>query len=115
YLETAQVTRGSDVIRALKQVGADHILFGTDATYYGRNHYSKYAAMLKELKQVATPEQFQKIIHDNAAKLFRLPGEDNKSTEGTNGNSSQDIGCIVIPVIHGADAKQNHKRCEHEG
>ncbi|MEW6732992.1 MAG: TatD family hydrolase [Acidobacteriota bacterium] len=71
YLETAQ-TEAEDVINAVKQVGAEQLLFGTDATYYGRYHYQHYLPMLRALKQAVSASEFELITHGNAVRLFHL-------------------------------------------
>jgi predicted TIM-barrel fold metal-dependent hydrolase len=71
YLETSQADPKA-VLQALAVVGADRILFGTDATYYGAHHYEKYAAMVEELQRNLKQDEFVKVVHQNAMKLFRL-------------------------------------------
>lgn len=71
YLETAQCDADS-VLRAVRTVGADHVLFGSDATYYGRDHYLHYSAMLETLRKDLSPKEFALVTHGNAERLFRL-------------------------------------------
>lgn len=71
YLETAQV-KPEDVLTMIQKVGADHVLFGTDATYYGEDHYGHYQEMIDLLQAKLSPEDFEKVTHTNAALLFRL-------------------------------------------
>ncbi len=71
YLETSQAEPDA-VLQAFAAVGADRILFGTDATYYGGKHYEKYAAMVEALQRNLKQDDFAKIIRLNAMKLFRL-------------------------------------------
>jgi predicted TIM-barrel fold metal-dependent hydrolase len=75
YLETAQAQEQA-VIKAIRAAGADRVLFGSDATYYGRYHYRSYAAMLRAVKQAIPSGDFEKFIRGNALKLFRI--EDKK-------------------------------------
>ncbi len=72
YLETSQADPVA-VLQAVAEVGADRILFGTDATYYGREHYEKYLIMVGQLQQKLQKSDFDKIMQTNATKLFRLP------------------------------------------
>jgi predicted TIM-barrel fold metal-dependent hydrolase len=71
YLETAQSDADS-VLKSVEAVGADRIVFGTDATYFGRNHYEYYIPILQALKKALPAADYKRIIHDNAVQLFRL-------------------------------------------
>jgi Predicted metal-dependent hydrolase of the TIM-barrel fold len=71
YLETAQVEPDA-VLQAIKELGSDAILFGTDATYYGREHYSKYEKLLQALRKNLSPEDYYKVTAGNAIRLFQL-------------------------------------------
>lgn len=86
YLETAQATQDA-VIRAIKEVGADRVVFGTDATYFGRYHYQYYAPILKAVKAAVPAADFRHYIHDNAVELFHLTEKSPEKTEtkSTNG------------------------------
>ena len=69
YLETAQMDPAS-VLSVLAAVGPDRVLFGTDATYYGRRHYETYRPLLEALRSHGA---LRKVAHENAVRLFRLP------------------------------------------
>jgi uncharacterized protein len=71
YLETAQAEPEA-VLQAVRTVGADRVLFGTDATYYGKLHYEKYVPMIELLRRELAPEEFRKVIRGNAQRLFKL-------------------------------------------
>lgn len=71
YLETAQVDTDS-VLTAIRTVGSDHVLFGTDACYYGKNHYASYQKLIEVLKSELTKEDAEKVLGGNAKKLFKL-------------------------------------------
>lgn len=71
YLETSQADPAA-VLQAAAAVGADRILFGTDATYYGQAHYEKYLPLVDLLRQKLPQSDFDKIMHANAAALFHL-------------------------------------------
>jgi len=71
YLETAQADPDS-VLSAVRELGSSFILFGTDATYYGRDHYAKYQTLIDLLKQELSPEDFVKIVRGNAEAMFHL-------------------------------------------
>jgi uncharacterized protein len=69
YLETSQVDPNS-VLKAIQTVGADHVLFGTDACYYGKNHYASYQKLIEVLKGELKKEDAEKVLSGNAKKLF---------------------------------------------
>lgn len=75
YLDTAQVPV-EVVLDALERVGPDRILFGTDATYYGRGHYERYRALRAALAGMLEPAELCAILSRNARTLFRLTHED---------------------------------------
>ncbi len=71
YLGTAQADPHF-VLAAVKELGADRVLFGTDATYYGQNHYEEYTDFVKLLHENLSESDFAKVMHGNAIKLFRF-------------------------------------------
>lgn len=71
YLETAQADPAA-VIKAVKELGAEKVLFGTDATYYGKGHYTKYEPLLKALKAGLNATEYEMVTRLNAIKLFKL-------------------------------------------
>ncbi|MCS6885099.1 MAG: amidohydrolase family protein [Acidobacteriota bacterium] len=81
YLDTSQVDMASLQL-ALDQVGADRILFGSDATYFGKQHYEFYVNVVGAIKVSVTENDFRKVIRENALKLFKIASE-NVQTEPT--------------------------------
>jgi uncharacterized protein len=71
YLETSQADPAA-VMQAIKELGSERVLFGTDATYYGKEHYEKYEVMMTRLKNELSAEDFAKVVRGNAERLFRL-------------------------------------------
>ncbi len=71
YLETSQADPTA-VLQAISAAGAGRVLFGTDATYYGQEHYEKYSAMIGHLEKNLPKSDFDKVVRENAKKLFRL-------------------------------------------
>lgn len=71
YLETAQADPNA-VLQAIKTLGSARVLFGTDATYYGKTHYEKYETMLTRLKNELPADDFAKVVRGNAERLFKL-------------------------------------------
>ncbi|MEK7728249.1 MAG: amidohydrolase family protein, partial [candidate division KSB1 bacterium] len=71
YLETSQADPQA-VLLAIKTLGAERVLFGTDATYYGEKHYEQYIAMTELLQKELRAEDFAKVTRENAKRLFKL-------------------------------------------
>jgi predicted TIM-barrel fold metal-dependent hydrolase len=71
YLETSQVDPDS-ALKAIRTVGSYHVLFGTDACYYGKNHYASYEKLIDVLKSELTKEGAEKVLRGNAKRLFKL-------------------------------------------
>ncbi len=71
YLETAQVGV-DDMMRGIKLVGVDRMLFGTDATYFGKEHYKHYEPHIERLRKELSSEGFAKVVRGNAERLFPL-------------------------------------------
>lgn len=71
YLGTAQALP-TVVLKAVRALGADRVLLGTDATYYGRDHYASYAGLMLRLKKDLSARDFNKVVRENAKQLFGL-------------------------------------------
>lgn len=71
HLETAQADPAA-VLEAVERVGADRVLFGTDATYFGRHHYEEYRTMLERMRHALGADDRRRILYENALSLFRL-------------------------------------------
>lgn len=71
YLETAQADPDA-VLQAVRELGSERVLFGTDATYYGKEHYSHYEKLIQKLREELPPHDFANIVHNNAQRLFKL-------------------------------------------
>jgi hypothetical protein len=83
YLETSWC-RSHVVIQLVGEVGADRVLFGSDASIDGPSHYCRhppnvegretYNDGLIELVSALGPETSRAVMGDNARRLFRLNG-----------------------------------------
>jgi uncharacterized protein len=73
YLETAQ-TPAEWIVEAVRRLGQDRVLFGTDATYYGAAHFESYAPIVSRLRQELPPPALAAVMGGNARRLFRLEG-----------------------------------------
>lgn len=71
YLETAQADPQM-VVQAVRELGAERVLFGSDATYYGDKHYEEYRGLIETLKDSLSEEEFELVIRGNAKSLFRI-------------------------------------------
>ncbi len=79
YGDTAWVPVKSTV-KAIKECGAEKILFGTDNTIDGvdtlamnpKGERSLYQQYFNELKEMITEEEYEKLMYKNSIKLFKL-------------------------------------------
>jgi predicted TIM-barrel fold metal-dependent hydrolase len=71
YLETAQADPAA-VLSAVRALGPERVLFGTDATYFGRHHYLRYRALLERLAGALDRRSYELVSHGNAERLFSL-------------------------------------------
>jgi predicted TIM-barrel fold metal-dependent hydrolase len=71
WLETAQLPPGR-AVEAVERVGAARVLFGTDATYFGRGHYACYDAQRQALARALSSRELAMVMAGNARTLFRL-------------------------------------------
>ncbi|TVP50278.1 MAG: hypothetical protein EA350_00755, partial [Gemmatimonadales bacterium] len=71
WLETAQLPPAA-ALEAVERVGAGRVLFGTDATFFGRGHYARYRPLLEALAAALSPADLARVTHENARALFRL-------------------------------------------
>ena len=71
YLCTGRATV-DDVLAAVGSAGAERILYGSDAVCLGAEHAEHSRLLLEQLKGALPPEAFEKVVGENAARLFRL-------------------------------------------
>ena len=71
YLGTAQADPAA-VVRAVTELGADRVVFGTDAVYYGAEHYEHYEPMIEALDEALSKEDLALVLGGNARRLFGL-------------------------------------------
>ena len=71
YLETSQCSVDA-VLAAIKRVGVKRVLFGTDATYFGKDHYQHYQELVNRLKQELSPADFALVMRENSLRIFPL-------------------------------------------
>lgn len=72
YLETAQADPAA-VVAAVRALGPERVLFGSDATYYGRHHYQRVRELLALLREKLDPRAYALVTSGNAIALFSLP------------------------------------------
>lgn len=71
YVDTSQAD--ADGIRtAIQTLGADRVLFGTDALRHGDAHIPRTIALLDELRKTVPASDFELVAGGNAARLFGL-------------------------------------------
>jgi uncharacterized protein (TIGR03086 family) len=83
YLETSWC-RSAEVLRLIDEVGADRVLFGSDAAVDGPVHFVRsppniemvenYNESLLILARQLPPETTRALLAENTRRLFRLPG-----------------------------------------
>lgn len=71
FLETSQAAPEA-VLRGIRAVGSAGVLFGTDATYYGRDHYASYRGLLRALDGALDAADRARILRENARRIFPL-------------------------------------------
>ena len=74
YLETAQV-EAEAALEMVRRVGAARVVFGTDATYFGAEHYRHYTELVKLLNAKLPAADFRLVMSGNAERLFHLEGQ----------------------------------------
>lgn len=70
WLETAQLPPEAALL-AVERVGSGRVLFGTDATFYGRGHYRRYEPLMEAILTL-DPGAARAILRENALTLFGL-------------------------------------------
>jgi hypothetical protein len=73
WLETAQLPP-ERAVEAVERVGPGRVLFGTDATFFGRGHYARYEPQLEALARALGAADLARVLGGNARSLFRLDG-----------------------------------------
>jgi len=71
FLETSQADPPA-VLKAVNELGSTRVLFGSDATYYGADHYKNYIVLVEALRNELNPEDFANVMYRNAERLFRI-------------------------------------------
>ena len=71
YLETSQADPQA-VLSAITELGSKRVLFGSDATYFGTDHYQHYHALIENLRDQLSKAELADVLHRNAERLFRL-------------------------------------------
>ncbi|MBT9558421.1 MAG: amidohydrolase family protein [Myxococcales bacterium] len=71
YLETSSAS-AEDILAAIRQVGAERVLFGSDVPYFGALHYAIYGSILETLRSALPPAEYALVTHGNAQRLLGL-------------------------------------------
>jgi len=81
YLDTSHAD--ADGVRlAVRSLGAQYVLFGSDALSYGDAHLPRHIALLDELRKTLPSNEFKQVAGENAVRLFRLPVPGGQSKRG---------------------------------
>ena len=73
-LNTAHSTE-REITIAVRTVGPERVLFGTNAPAYGDSHVPRHIALLDELRRDLPQANFQQVASANAARVFGLWGK----------------------------------------
>ena len=71
YVDTSHAG-AAEVRAAVEALGAERVLYGTNALSFGDSHVPRHIALLEELRGLLPGGQFQQVTADNAMQLFRL-------------------------------------------
>ena len=71
YLDTSHASV-EEICMAVRVVGAERVLFGTDAPSYADAHIPRHIALLSELRQALDTDVQRRLFGGNAAQLFGL-------------------------------------------
>lgn len=71
YLDTSHAD-GNGVRTAVRALGAERVVYGTDALRHGESHVPRHIALLDELRKSLAAEEFRLVAGANAARLFGL-------------------------------------------
>jgi predicted TIM-barrel fold metal-dependent hydrolase len=71
YLETSQAHPDA-VIHAIQELGSNRVLYGSDASYYGKNHYERYSSLIERMLKELKADEVNDVVHGNARRIFRL-------------------------------------------
>ncbi len=69
YLDTSHANR-EEICAAVRTVGAEHVLFGSNAVSYGEAHLPRHLALLEELREALVPEEYEQVVGGSASRLF---------------------------------------------
>lgn len=69
YLSTAHASV-EEIVNAVRLLGAEHVLFGTDAAVHGAEHGAQVAQLLTDLRDALAGSDYSKITGENAEQLF---------------------------------------------
>jgi len=67
------VVKHENVIKAIKECGADKILFGTDAIVNGIDTYKQYIPLIEKIKETFSEQEAAKVLGLNSMTIFNLP------------------------------------------
>ncbi|MEW6250838.1 MAG: amidohydrolase family protein [Planctomycetota bacterium] len=72
YIDTSHAG-AAEIATAVGAVGAERVLFGTDALRRGDAHVPRHITLLDELRSALPAAQLDLVVGGNAARLLRLP------------------------------------------
>lgn len=66
------IAPASDVLAAVRALGGDRVLYGSDAVVLGEQHAGHCRATLDELRRTLPADTFARITQENARRVFRF-------------------------------------------
>lgn len=72
YLDTSHAD-AAEAHAAVRALGSDRVLFGSDALCGGDGHAARQTALLDALRKCLSATEFQQVAGASAARLFHLP------------------------------------------
>jgi len=71
YLSTTRAST-ADIVAAVEQIGANQLMFGSDATHFGPQHAEYVLERLERLREALDPRDYARITETNALACFPL-------------------------------------------
>ncbi len=72
YLDTSHAT-APGIAAIVSAVGAERVLFGTNALSYDDTHLPRHIALIDELRATLSPADAETVLSQNAARIFGNP------------------------------------------
>lgn len=78
YVDTSHAT-AAEIRLAIETLGAERVLYGTNAVAYGDSHVPRHIALLDELRRLLSPADFGLVTGGNALRMCGLGAAPSKA------------------------------------